>query len=143
MEKDELLQREDAAWSAFVDAFAAVPDGDRATEGVVPGWSVHDLVWHCGYWAGYVCDVLERLQRGEPAPEDQDWDAFNQNVLEVGRGMLWDQVIVRSEHNRERARTALLAMTELTDAAVEEFAGETFEHYEEHATEIRAFSGVE
>jgi hypothetical protein len=141
MNTEELLQREDQAWMAFVDAFASVPDDRRDDEGVVPGWSTHDLVWHCGYWAGYVGEVLERIARGESTPEDQDWDALNAAVIEEGRGMAWDEVIVRSERNRERARAALQALSTVTDEALEEFTGETFEHYEEHAAEIRAFAG--
>ena len=140
MDTEELLQREDQAWSAFVDAFAAVPDDRRDDEGVVPGWSTKDLVWHCGYWAGYVGDALEKIGRGETL-EDQNWDAMNDAVIVEGRGMAWDQVIVRSEHNRERARAALRALPSITDAALEEFTGETFEHYEEHAAEIRGFTG--
>ncbi len=138
MNTEELLQREDQAWSAFVDAFAAVPDDRRDDEGVVPGWSTKDLVWHCGYWAGYVGDALERIGRGETL-EDQNWDAMNDAVIVEGRGMAWDEVIVQSEHNRERARAALRALPTVTDAALEEFTGETFEHYEEHAAEIRAY----
>ena len=140
MDTEELLQREDQAWSAFVDAFAAVPDDRRDDEGVVPGWSTKDLVWHCGYWAGWVGDALEKIGRGETL-EDQNWDAMNDAVIVEGRGMAWDEVIVQSEHNRERARAALRALPSITDAALEEFTGETFEHYEEHAAEIRAFTG--
>ena len=140
MDTEELLQREDQAWSAFVDAFAAVPDDRRDDEGVVPGWSTKDLVWHCGYWAGWVGDALEKIGRGETL-EDQNWDAMNDAVIVEGRGMAWDEVIVQSEHNRERARAALQALPSITDAALEEFTGETFEHYEEHAAEIRAFTG--
>jgi hypothetical protein len=140
MNTEELLQREDQAWTAFVDAFAAVPEDQRDTEGVVPGWSTQDLVWHCGYWAGYVGDVLERIGRGEPTPEDQDWDAMNDKVIQDGRGMSWDEIIVESERNRERARAGLQALSTITDEALEEFTGETFEHYEEHAAEIRAFT---
>jgi len=140
MNTEELLQREDQAWTAFVDAFAAVPDDRRDDEGVVPGWSTKDLVWHCGYWAGYVGEALEAIGRGQTLP-DQDWDAVNDLVIQEGRGMAWDEIILQSEHNRERARAALKALSTVTDEALEEFTGETFEHYEEHAAEIRAFAG--
>ncbi len=53
MDRDELLQREARAWDALEAAVARVPDDRRAEEGVVPGWSTKDLVWHCGYWAGW------------------------------------------------------------------------------------------
>ena len=136
---EELLQKEDAAWSAFVDAFGSVPEDRRSDEGVVPGWSVHDLVWHCGFWAGYVADVLRKIARGEQTEDSQDWDAFSAVVIQDGRGMSWDEIIVRSEQNRVQCREALEALPTLTDEAVDEFTGETFEHYEEHAAEIRAF----
>src|SRR4051794_6272418 len=110
--------------------------------GLVPGWSVHDLVWHCGFWAGYVADVLRRIGRGEPSEDAQDWDAFNAIVIQDGRGMSWDDVIVRSEQNRVACREALEALPALTDEAVDEFKGETFEHYEEHAAEILTFVGA-
>jgi hypothetical protein len=137
---DELLQREDTAWSAFVEAFRAIPDDRRGEAGVVPGWSVHDMVWHCGYWAGYVADVLDKLGRGESTADSEDWDAFNATVTETGRAMSWDEIIVESEANREKARAALRSFPTLTDEAIAEFGGETFEHYEEHEAEVRAFA---
>jgi hypothetical protein len=140
MDREGLLQREDEAWSGFEAAFAAVSEDRRDTAGVVPGWSVKDLVWHCAYWAGYVGDVLERIARGEPEPPDQDWDALNVAVHEDGRALSWDQIIVEAAKGRERARAALVDLPELTDAAVEEFTGETFEHYDEHTAEIAAFA---
>jgi hypothetical protein len=114
----------------------------RDVEGVVPGWSTKDLVWHCGYWAGYVAGVLEKIGRGESTDDDQDWDAYNERVIKEGRDMSWDEIVTRSEENRSRCRQALTALPELTDEAISEFTGETFEHYDEHAAEIRAFTGA-
>jgi hypothetical protein len=138
--KEELLQREGEAWSAFVDAFGAVPADRRSEPGVVPGWSVHDMVWHCGYWAGYVVDILGKIARGESTDDTQDWDAVNASVTEEGRTMTWDEIVVASEENRASVREALQALPTLTDEAVDEFRGETFEHYEEHTAEVRAFA---
>jgi Mycothiol maleylpyruvate isomerase N-terminal domain len=139
--KEELLRREDESWASLVDAIGAVPQDRRDDPGVVPGWSVHDMVWHCGYWAGFVVDVLRKIGRGESTDDDQDWDAINETVVQEGRSMSWDDVIVSSERNRTAVREALSALPTLTDEAVAEFGGETFEHYDEHATEIRAFAG--
>jgi DinB superfamily len=142
MDRDELLGREDEAWAAFVDAFAAVSEDRRDVPGAVPGWSVKDLMWHCGYWADYAGDLLERMTAGQPAPPDQDWDEVNRLVMEDGRGMSWDEVVVAAERGRDRAREALIAMPDVTDTAASEFGGETFEHYDEHAAEIRTFTGA-
>ena len=142
MDRDELLGREDEAWAGFVDAFAAVSEDRRDVPGAVPGWSVKDLVWHCGYWADYAGDLLERMTAGQPAPPDQDWDEVNRLVMEDGRGMSWDEVVVAAERGRDRAREALIAMPDVTESAASEFGGETFEHYDEHAAEITAFSAA-
>ncbi len=139
MDRDELLRREDEAWSALVDAFAGMSDQRRDEPGVVPGWSVKDLVWHCGYWARFVGDVLKRMQAGTPEPEDIDWDALNATVAEESKMMTWDEVVTGAEEGRMHARSALQAMSQVTDKAAEEFSDETFDHYEEHRAEIAAF----
>jgi hypothetical protein len=140
--KEELLAREDESWGEFVDAFDSISEDSRDVEGVVPGWSTKDLVWHCGYWAGFVAEVLEKIGRGESTDDDQDWDAYNEQVIKEGRAMTWDDIVTRSEQNRVRCRGALQALPDLTEEAVTEFTGETFEHYDEHAAEIRDFTGA-
>ena len=104
------------------------------------GWSVADLVWHCGYWADYVGDVLERMSAGQPEPPDQDWDALNRMVADDGKAKTWDEVVVAAELGRDRARQALIAMPAVTDAVASEFTDETFDHYDEHTAEILAFA---
>lgn len=143
MDREGLLKRENEARHELVDAIAAVPFDRRDIEGVVPGWSIHDLVWHCAYWAAYASDVLERLQRGEPEPEEpEDENAWDAEILAAGRGMSWDEAILQLEQNRERARRALSAFGELPDEAEEWFTDDTFDHYQEHAAQIRAFSAA-
>ena len=118
-----------------------VPDARREDEGVVPGWSVKDLVWHCGYWTGYVADLLERAARGEGPAPDQDWDGVNALVIEEGRGhdVGRDHRPQRGEPDRGCARRSR-ASPALTDDLLEDYAGETYDHYDEHAAEIRAFA---
>ena len=137
MDREELLKRENEAWLQLVDVFAAVPPDRREVEGVVPGWSTHDLAWHCVYWAGYAGEAIERIRRGEPAELE---DVPEAEILTTGRGMGWDEIIMQAAKNREQARAALSASSDLPDEAVEWFTDDTFDHYEEHAAEIRAFS---
>ena len=143
MDREALLKREDEAFAAFVDTLAAAPVDRREVEGVVPGWSTHDLAWHVAYWAAYASDVLERIQRGEPEPEErEDDDAWVAEILAAGRGMGWDEVIRRLEQGRERARAAVSAFDDLPEVAVDLFTDDTFDHYDEHAAQIRAFSAA-
>jgi mycothiol maleylpyruvate isomerase-like protein len=139
MDREAMLAREQASWDAFVAAVEDLPAERREAEGVVPGWSAKDLAWHNGFWAGYVADVLEAAAAGEGPLPDQDWDAVNEQVIVDGRAMSWDEIWSRSASHRERVRAALVAVPELTDGLVEEFRGETYEHYEEHTAEVAAF----
>jgi hypothetical protein len=145
MDRDELLKREEEAWLDFADTFTAVPPDRRDVEGVVPGWSTHDLVWHCAYWAGYAGDGLERIHAGENArrprgdPEPADTWLSEAEVLSRGRTMSWDQVIQQADQERKRVRAALSALRELPELAREWFRDDTFEHYDEHRAEIHAF----
>ena len=139
MNRDELLERESEAWSDFEAVILGVPPERRAVEGVVPGWSTHDLVWHCVYWVADVADALERLGRGAAEPEEPDDDALVAEILAQGRQMTWDEALERAEPSRERARAALSALADVPETAVVLFAGETFDHYEEHRGEISAF----
>jgi hypothetical protein len=143
MNREDLLEREDKAWHELVDALAAMPVSRRDIEDVVPGWSTHDLVWHCAYWAAYTSDVLDTLHRGEPEPEEtDDRDALDAEILATGREMTWDDAYLQLEQGRERARASLSAFDELPESAVEWFQDDTLNHYEEHAAEIRAFNAA-
>jgi hypothetical protein len=139
MNAQDLLKREDEGWLEFRDAFAAVPFEQREVEGVVPGWSTHDLVWHVGYWAGYAADVIDRIRAGESELEPGESDLEEAVILAMGRRMGWDEIILRAEQGRERARAALSSLEALTSAAIEWFEDDTFDHYEEHGAQIRAF----
>lgn len=143
MDREELLQREARAWDALEAAVAAVPDDRRAVEGVVPGWSVQDLVWHCGKWAEYTAKNLEAMAAGTYVEEHHDdgyFDAMNADIAAASKAMTWDEVVSGAAEMRQRARAAFEAIAEPTEEAVEDFSGETFEHYEEHTAEIAAFA---
>jgi hypothetical protein len=142
MDRDELLEHERASWGAFEAAVERVPADRRAEDGVVPGWSVKDLVWHCAYWAGYCGDTIEARVAGDLSdPWDHDdayWDAENDRVAKESKAMTWEAVESDAAGMREQVRKALATTTD--EVAMRWFAEETFEHYDEHATEIARFA---
>ena len=139
MDREEMLGREDEAWRGFVETVRSVPADRRDVEGVVPGWTVHDLVWHVGYWAGYAADVIERDRAGETDLEPEDSQLDDAKILATGRGMDWDEVVRRAEQGRDRVRAAFTTSPDPGDIAVGWFRDDTFGHYDEHTAEIRAF----
>jgi hypothetical protein len=142
MERQQLLDREAASWEALMGAVARVPEPRRTEPGVVPGWSVADLVWHCGYWVDDAARRIELIAAGSPEPEEPEavWQKTNDEVAEQSKAMSWDEVVERSEAARERIRTVFAALSDVPPAAESEFVDETFEHYDEHADEIRRFA---
>ena len=139
MDREEMLGREDEAWRRFAETVRAVPADRRDVEGVVPGWTVHDLVWHVGYWAGYAADVIERDRAGETDLEPAGSELEEAEILATGRGMTWDEVVRRLEQGHDRVRAAFSSSPDPGETAVEWFRDDTFDHYDEHTAEIRAF----
>jgi hypothetical protein len=142
MERQQLLDREASSWEALMGAVARVPEPRRTELGVVPGWSVADLVWHCGYWVDDAARRIELIAAGRPEPEEPEavWQKTNDEVAEQSKAMSWDEVVERSEASRKRIRTVLSSLSEIGPAAESEFSGETFEHYDEHTAEIERFA---
>ena len=123
-------------------AVARVPEARRTELGVVPGWSVADLVWHCGYWVDDAARSIELIAAGTPEADDPEavWQKTNDEVAEQSKAMSWDEVVTRSEAARERIRSVFAALSDAQPAAESEFVEETFEHYDEHAVEIERFA---
>jgi hypothetical protein len=142
MERRELLEREASSWESLMAAVARVPEARRTEPGAVPGWSVADLVWHCGYWVDDAARRIELIAAGTPEPDEPEsvWQKTNDEVAEESKAMAWDEIVSRSEAARERVRGALASLSEIPPAAESEFVDETFEHYDEHAAEIDRFA---
>jgi uncharacterized protein (TIGR03083 family) len=138
VDREQLLVSEEKAWRSLLEALTAVPPGRRSEKGVVPGWSTHDLAWHCVYWADFAGEVIERIHGGDPDPADSD--LTEEQIIAVGRTMAWDEILRHADRSRKRVRTALASLDELTPKTIEWFEGDTFVHYDEHAEQIRVFS---
>jgi hypothetical protein len=140
MERDGLLEMEEKAWKAFVGEARRVPEHLRGDPGVVPGWSVNDLVFHVGKWAGVGAEKLDLLRKGEPALEDDDFEERNQAWAAQSKSMPYEQAMALAMRDRERAREALSAMRAIDHDAESWFKEETIDHYAEHAEEIARYA---
>jgi hypothetical protein len=144
MDREDLLRREDEAWAGFAAEVDRIEPERREGADVVPGWSVKDLVWHCAYWATFCGDAIAGLDGAafrDPFGDHDDayWDAENERVALEGRGLTWDQVRERADDARRRVRDAFEAGPD-DDRVAAWFAEETFEHYDEHAEQVRSFA---
>jgi hypothetical protein len=142
-DRDELLRREETAWAEFVAEVGRVPEHLRSDQGVVPGWSVNDLVFHNGKWAGVAAEKLQVILDGSsPGEGDPDtvWQGKNELWAAESKSMLYQEAMARALADRERARAALLALPAVTDEAASWFTEETFDHYQEHTEEVARFA---
>ncbi|MDH4113729.1 MAG: DinB family protein [Actinomycetota bacterium] len=142
-DRQELLRREEAAWSALLTAAERVPAELRTVAGVVPDWSVSDLVFHSGKYAELTGQRLEQMASGtfvdEEQPQEQ-WQAMNDGWAEESKSLTWEQSVAAAEACRAKARSALEALSEVDDTAASWFSDETFLHYAEHTDEIERFA---
>ncbi|HET9672315.1 MAG TPA: maleylpyruvate isomerase N-terminal domain-containing protein [Actinomycetota bacterium] len=139
-DRDELLRDEDTAWRAFVAEVGRVPEHVRGNEGVVPGWSVNDLVYHVGKWAMVGGRKLELLRRGEQAQEDDDWEESNRTWAAESKSLSYEEAMAQAMRERERARGVLASFDTVDQEAASWFKEETTDHYLEHAQEVARFA---
>jgi Mycothiol maleylpyruvate isomerase N-terminal domain len=140
MEKDELLELEERAWTAFVGEARRVPEHRRADPGVVPGWSVNDLVFHVGKWSGVAAEKLELLREGQPTDDNDDGEELNRAWAARSKSMPYEQAMASATQDRQRAREALAALRAVDHEAESWFKEETIDHYVEHTDEIARFA---
>ncbi len=142
--RTELADREAEVWAEFEAALRAIPEDRWELEGIVPGWSVKDLVRHVSGWMEDCVTQLGRMRDGtfeEPDDSPPVVDARNEGFAQQARGMTVSQVRSGLFSARELVRTQWAALPEIDDPAVEWFVGETIEHYEEHLPDLRRFAG--
>ena len=139
----EFLDREAASWEAFEAQVDRVPEERRETAGVVEGWSVKDIVWHCAYWSRFAADHLVMEGDGpytDPfaAHDDAYWDGVNAEVAEASSAMSWDDVWEGAAEARASVRSAV-ARPGLPSEPIDFAAEESWIHYDEHAEHVRVF----
>lgn len=139
-DREELLRDEETAWGTFVAEVGRVPEHVRGTVGVVPGWSVNDLVYHVGKWAAVGAEKLELLRDGENPESDADWDERNRVWAAESKSVSYEDAMAMAIRERERTR-GVLAEVATVDHEVEAwFKEETIDHYLEHAQEVARFA---
>jgi hypothetical protein len=139
-DREELAARERGSWEAFERAVNTVPASRRDEVGVVPGWTVQQLVWHVVGWVKIAAEQLQEMNGDDWAvpyqgEDDSAWQELNDQLAVEAAAMSWDQVMIAAEVTRDRALEAFANAPD-TQAAAEWFAEETFEHYDEHRAEI-------
>ena len=139
-DREELLRNEDVAWRSFVSEVGRVPEHVRSVEGVVPGWSVNDLVYHVGKWAEVGGRKLELIKEGRETREDDDFEDSNAVWAAESKSLSYEQAMSSALEARERARSVLSGFDQVDHEVESWFKEETTDHYLEHAQEVSRFA---
>jgi uncharacterized protein (TIGR03083 family) len=122
MTRDDILAQIDASWTNLTDAIPGIPADRFAEPGVCGDWTVKDLLGHVAFWDRVGADHAARELAGEPKPDgESDWPV--------------DQILTELETAHRAFLDAYRALPNLRPAHVQE----DWEHYDEHAAEIRSW----
>lgn len=156
----ETMQIERQRWEEALNAIGL----ERMTlPGCAGVWSARDVVAHVTAYEQWMLDALDALARGEaPSPsvlDDGDMERRNLVAHELTRNLSLDEVQAEARRVWVRLRQAVEALPEETLIDVsraptfvrrgwsdttplwEAIAGLTYGHYEEHLSDLRAWSG--
>lgn len=135
----DLLQRIEDSWSAFLTSLDDLTEDQLQQPNAVGEWSLKALLGHIAF-----CDDLGRenaaLALSGQARQFDDFEALNQadHAARQGRTLAEERAAMHQAHAalvadlEERAELEAAAI----DAAI---AGATYEHYDEHVADVRAW----
>lgn len=154
--KTELLARVRSGYAEFVALLAPLSNEQLCEPGVNGAWTIKDILAHLTAWQTRVSLRLEALARHEearfePIADDEAMNAFNQTIFVANRERSLDEVradfhaaVERLRANAERTAEDDLftagRFAWLNGVALwESVAGNTYEHYAEHAPMIEVW----
>lgn len=136
---NELIERIDDDWRSLMEALDGIPDDRLVEGGAVGDWSIKDLFGHIAFWDEQAVTALDRALAGRPQPE-VDWQAMNDADYAHRR----DRTLPEQRSDMHQAHALLLERLEgvagIDAAPIDEaIKGASYEHYEEHIPDIRAW----
>ena len=134
-------RRIEASWDAWLGTVRGIPEERLAEPGACGGWAIKDLIGHVAFWdADAIQDIGAYL--GGMARPKEDVDALNARSAAAHAARGAEEV--RAEMERTHAAVVALLTALAPDdpralAACREIAVDTWEHYDEHAAQVRAW----
>ena len=152
--KTSILNEMSTSYAALEAILASLDKTQYFAEGVIPGWSIKDILAHIASWHHRLLKWLDAaVQHEEPAisgPDNvEEMDALNAQFYQENKSRPLDEVLADF-------RTSYRHIFDITQAIPEEdlisphkfawskgrplweaIAGDTYEHYQEHIKQIQ------
>ena len=155
MTKDELIENTERAWEELQAAIDGLTDEQMTKLPVTGQWTVKDLLAHIAMWESKLVTTLFKAEKGV-APADlvesgQPVDALNAQYYREQKGRPLERVLEDSHAVHLALLNRLEAFPDKAlfdpgkfkwmqgDPLSRMVAGDSYEHYREHAEEIRAW----
>ena len=145
MNRQQLMRRLDAAWTAFTDSYAGLSEAELLEPGVTKTWSVRDIIAHVTTWEEEAVKHLPAILEGRRPPRySQAYggiDAFNALMTARKRDLSLEELFTQ----QARVHRSLVSLVERAPEG--QLTGETrfrrrlradtYRHYLIHAGAIR------
>jgi hypothetical protein len=135
------LDRIERSWHGLLDALDGIPVDRLAEPGAVGDWSVKEVIGHIAFWDEQAVVAAHREMAGEPALQ-VDWQAMNEREAAANRS----RTAVEQRAKLDRAHAEVVALLRAAPRLDPRSIGlcgclqeDTYEHYDEHAADIRAW----
>lgn len=143
MNRDQVLDRIDSAWSDFTNVIDGVPDELFDLTGAVGSWSVKDVIGHVATWDREALNALRQFVEDRNFRALVTWpdvDEFNARQWEAKRKSDLADLRVELENTHRELVGLLSGLPEEyfeSDEVHERIRIDTYEHYADHGPEIR------
>ncbi len=154
IDKAKLLDQMSTSYAALEEILAPLDKTQYSTEGVIPGWSIKDILAHIAAWHHRLLAWLHAAVRHEEptisGPDSvEEMDALNAQFYQENKSRPLDEVLVDFRITHQQIMDIVQPMPEDDLMSPHRFAwsqgkplwhliaGDTFEHYEEHLAQIQ------
>lgn len=145
MDRQQLLRRLEAAWSAFTDSYAGLAEAQLTAPGVSGKWSVRDIIAHVTTWEEEALKHLPQvLDGGRPPRYSVEYggiDAFNALMTEQKRNLSLGELLDQRDRVHGHLLNYVRAAPEDLLARETRFRRrlrlDTYSHYPKHTKAIR------
>ena len=154
IDKAKLLDQMSTSYATLEEILAPLDKTQYSTEGVIPGWSIKDMLAHIASWHHRLLAWLNAAVRNqEPTISGLDsieeMDALNAQFYQENKSRLLDEVMADFYTTYQQIMDIVQDMPEEDLVSPHRFAwskgeplwqviaGDTYEHYREHIAQIQ------
>ncbi len=154
VDKISIIKEMDTSYAAFEEILTSLDKTQYFIEGVIPGWSIKDILAHIASWQHRLLRWLDAAVRNvEPAisgPNNvEEMDALNAQFYQENKALPLDEVLTDFRTTHQHIMDIVQAMPEEDLMSPYRFswskgeplwqaiAGDTYEHYREHIEQIQ------